>query len=335
MAAGFEDYYAVLGVAADATPDAIKQAFRALARLYHPDVAKDKATAGAKFQAINEANEVLGDPGRRADYDRLRAARRVRAGGHRFDADDLRGDDGDAEDAGGDFNFEGTGFSDFFARHFGGGRDGDPPGRGDGRFRTAGTAGSFGSARRGADIVGDISVTLAEVLHGSERPVSLRHPDPRSGREETQTFTLRIPPGAAAGRRLRMAGRGEPGRGGAPAGDLFLRVRYAAHPDFDTDGADLIRTLPVAPWEAVLGAAVTVATLDGAIRLRIPAGSAPGTRIRVPGRGLPMGKSGGRGDFFVVLDVQLPRLPDAAERGLWEQLRDRSTFRPRAEPAAP
>jgi curved DNA-binding protein len=144
-----------------------------------------------------------------------------------------------------------------------------------------------------------------------------------------QTFQVRIPPGATDGRRIRVAGHGEPGHGGAPSGDLYLRVRHAAHPDFSSREADLYHDLDVAPWEAVLGAEIAVPTLAGAIKLRIPAGAENGQQLRVRGRGLPKGKTGEHGDLFVVLQVRIPATPDAAERALWEQLRATSTFHPR------
>jgi curved DNA-binding protein len=322
MSVAFKDYYAALGVARDATADEIKQAFRNLARLYHPDVAKDKATAEAKFKEINEANEVLGDPEKREKYDLLRID-----GGRVHEASD--GGGGGRGGAGGgeqEFHFGGTGFSDFFERYFSGGtRYGFDEAQG------APFAGArAGEARRGSDIEGDILVSLDEAMRGAERPVSLRSLNRETGGRETQAFTIRIPPGATDGRRIRVPGRGEPGLGGAADGDLFLRVRHAAHPEFTTRGADVFHELDIAPWEAVLGAEATVPTLDGAIRLRIPPLSAHGLNVRARGRGLPRGKAGERGDFFVVLTVQLPREVDAAERLLWENLRDHSVFKPRA-----
>jgi curved DNA-binding protein len=327
MALDFKDYYAALGIARDATADDIKKAFRKLARLYHPDVAKDKATAEAKFKEINEANEVLSDPEKRKKYDLLGAdggrSREAEVGGVGGGA----GGGGEQE-----FHFGGTGFSDFFERYFSGGtRYGFDEGQGPAfAGARAGTA-----ARRGSDIEGDILVSLAEAMHGAERPVSLRSVNRRTGEMETQAFTIRIPPGATDGRRIRVPGRGEPGGGGAAAGDLFLRVRHAAHPDFTTREADVFHELDIAPWEAVLGAEVTVLTLDGSIKLRIPPNSANGLNIRARGRGLPRGKTGERGDFFVVLAVQLPREVDAAERVRWENLRDHSAFKPRAPRTSP
>jgi len=141
---------------------------------------------------------------------------------------------------------------------------------------------------------------------------------------------VRIPPGATDGRRIRVPGQGEPGRNGGKAGDLYLRVRHAAHPDFTTREADVHHELDLAPWEAVLGAEVIVPTLDGSIKLRVPAGTDNGRQLRVRGRGLPKGKTGERGDFFVTINVVVPTQIDGEERRLWEQLRGTSTFKPRA-----
>ena len=166
-------------------------------------------------------------------------------------------------------------------------------------------------------------------MHGSLRTISLKTTDPRSGKPETHSFQVRIPPGVTDGKRIRIPGKGEPGfRGGEP-GDLYLRVRHAAHPDFTTEGADVFHELDIAPWEAVLGAEITVPTLDGPVKLRIPPGSENGQQLRVRGRGLPKGKSGDRGDFHAVLNLQLPGKLTDEERALWEKLRAVSNFHPR------
>jgi curved DNA-binding protein len=312
MSVEFKDYYATLGVARDASSAEIKKAFRKLAREFHPDVAKDKKAAETKFKQINEAHEVLSDPEKRKKYDQLgadwenpyagRASRSPFAGQEQ------------------EFSFGGTGFSDFFEQYFSGGNRYGFPGGGP----SAGTR-----ERRGGDIEGDILVTLEEIMNGAVRPVSLQSTDPRSGQTSTRSFQVRIPPGVTDGKRIRVPGQGEPGSGGAPAGDLFLRVRHAAHPDFHTEGHDLYYDLEIAPWEAVLGAELSVPTLDGPIKLRIPAGSENGQQLRVRGRGLPKDKSGARGDFHASLTVHLPTEISPAERELWEKLRATSSFNPR------
>ena len=251
MSVQFKDYYVTLGVARDADRDTIKKAFRKLARKYHPDVAADKSTAEEKFKEINEAFEVLGDSEKRGKYDRLGASWRDPEGtppgatGHR---------DGDS---GQEFHFGGTGFSDFFEQYFSGGsRYGFPTDAGTARDHNGMPRPS--GARRGADIEGDILVTLDEVMHGTLRTITMQMADHGNPQPATRSFQVRIPPGATDGRRIRVAGHGEPGHGGAPPGDLYLRVRHAAHPDFSSHQADLYHDLDVAPWEAVLGAEIAM-----------------------------------------------------------------------------
>ena len=320
MPVEFQDYYTTLGVPRDASEDDIKKAFRKLARKFHPDVAEDKATAEAKFKEINEAYEVLGDPEKRRKYDQL-GARWQDAGeppppsssGRHWHANE-----GDGQE----FHFTGTGFSDFFEQYFSGGVHHGFSGT------TAGTA-QDARARRGADVEGDLLVTLEEAMHGTTRPISLQTLNRQTGQKETQSFQVRIPPGATDGRRIRVPGHGGPGIGGGAAGDLFLRVRHAAHPDFTSRDADLNHELLLAPWEAVLGTEIVVPTLDGSIKLRIPPGSEGGQKLRVRSRGLPKGKTGERGDLFVLLTIRTPTSLSDEERTLWEKLRDTSTFQPR------
>jgi len=312
MPAEFKDYYVTLGVPRDASADDIKKAFRKLARLYHPDTATDKKTAEEKFKEINEAYEVLGDPEKRKKYDTL---------GARWQQPEATG----YHDS--DVHFGGTGFSDFFEQYFSGGsRYGFPQGFDEGHPAGAGRA----HPRRGHDIEGDILVTLEEAMHGTQRPISLQTRNRQTGAAQTHSFEVRIPPGATDGRRIRVPAQGEPGQNGGAAGDLYLRVRHAAHPEFTTHDTDMHHELHIAPWEAVLGAEIIVPTLDGAIKLRIPAGAENGQKLRVRGKGLPKGKTGERGDFYVALQVVLPDKISDAERALWEQLRSASTFNPRA-----
>jgi len=320
MPVEFQDYYTTLGVPRDATEDDLKKAFRKLARKFHPDVAEDKATAEAKFKEINEAYEVLGDPEKRRKYDQL-GARWQDAGEQPPPSSSGRhwhANEGDGQE----FHFTGTGFSDFFEQYFSGGVH---HGFSD---ATAGTA-QDARARRGADVEGDLLVTLEEAMHGTTRPISLQTLNRQTGQKETQSFQVRIPPGATDGRRIRVPGHGGPGIGGGAAGDLFLRVRHAAHPDFTSRDADLNHELLLAPWEAVLGTEIVVPTLDGSIKLRIPPGSEGGQKLRVRSRGLPKGKTGERGDLFVLLTIRTPTSLSDEERTLWEKLRDTSTFQPR------
>jgi curved DNA-binding protein len=317
MSVSYKDYYATLGVAREATAAEIKKAFRKLAREHHPDVAKNKAGSEAKFKEINEAYEVLGDPEKRGKYDRLGADWQNAGAGFRPPP----GGGGERE-----FQFGGTGFSDFFEQYFsGGGSHGFPE-------EAAGAPFSYGGgprARRGGDVEGSIMVTLGEAMHGTVRTVSLKTVNRRTGKAEASEFQVRIPPGVVNGRKIRVAGHGEAGQGGGPAGDLLLRVMHAAHPDFTSSGADIFHQLDLAPWDAVLGAEIEVPTLDSPIHLRVPAGAENGMQLRVRGRGLPKGKSGERGDFFAVVNVLLPPAPSGEERELWEKLREVSKFQPR------
>jgi curved DNA-binding protein len=333
MAVEFKDYYSVLGVSRDASEAEIKKAFRKLAREYHPDVAKDKKAAEAKFKEINEAHEVLSDPEKRRKYDEL---------GANWQAGDFPPPRGPqfrrwSTDGAGmpdqEFHFGGTGFSDFFEQFFGGG--GARGGNFEEMFRHARTSGSHPGnvAMPGSDIEGDVLVTLDEVMHGSVRPITLQRVDPRTGQKETESFKVRIPPGAQEGRRIRVPGKGGPGSGGAPAGDLFLRVRLAAHPDFRVRGSDLYHDLELAPWECVLGTQVEVPTLSGSVKLRIPPGTNNGQQLRVRGQGLPQPSGGERGDLYVVVSVQLPKQPSPEERELWEKLARTSRFNPREDRA--
>ena len=315
MSAEFKDYYETLGIARDASAADIKKAFRKLARKHHPDIAKDKKSAEEKFKEINEANEVLRDPEKRKKYDELGADwQHGPPPYHR----------GGAAATGQEFNFEGTGFSDFFEQYFSGGsRFG---------FPESGGRPSTARERRGNDIEGDILVTLEEVMRGDVRPISLQITNPRNGQVEERSFQVRIPPGVTEGKRIRIPSQGQPGSGGATAGDLYLHVRHAAHPDFHADGADLYCDLSLAPWEAVLGTEVSVPTLDGPIKLRIPAGSENGQLMRVRSRGFPRGNAGERGDFYATLTVYLPKKSTPEEIALWQQLRKISPFNPRPTP---
>jgi len=324
MPVEFKDYYAVLGVARTATDAEIKQAFRKLARKYHPDVAKDKdkAAADGKFKEINEANEVLSDPDKRRKYDEL---------GANWDrperqASRQRGGFGGGFADGAEFHFDGTGFSDFFEQFFG--SHGRPFG---GSGRAGGPdPGMEGEvfAQRGRDVEGDILVSLDEALHGAARVIRLQRTDPRTGQMTSQTLQVRIPPGVREVQRIRLAGKGEDGFGGADSGNLYLRVRFAKHPDFGVRGADLVQDLELAPWEAVLGGTVRIPTLDGMVSLKIPAGTAAERQFRLRGKGLPMA-GGTRGDLYAVVSIQVPVQLTPEQNVLWEQLAATSTFNPR------
>jgi curved DNA-binding protein len=311
MAVQFRDYYETLGVAKTATEDEIRSAFRKLARKYHPDVAKDKKTAEEKFKQINEAYEVLSDPEKRRKYDQL-GEHWNQPGGFQPPPQWSGGQPGggfhwgSGENGGVEFEFGGTGFSDFFEAFFGGGR---------GRSAFGGFGQRGAAMERGSDVEADIMVTLEEALHGSTRQVSLR----RAGSKKTETYQVKIPRGVHEGQRIRLAGQGEAGERGGKSGDLFLRVRLARHPDFSVEGSDLLHEVKIAPWQAVLGDKLMVPTLEGNARLKLPPGTQGGQRFRLRERGLP-GVSGQRGDLYVVVQIALPKKLTEREREIWEQL---------------
>lgn len=318
MPVQFKDYYESLGVPRAASEAEIKKAFRKLAREYHPDVAKDKKKAEEKFKEINEAYEVLSDPAKRKKYDELGSSWKS---GAEFRPPPGWGNAGQARGfrrgQSTEFEFGGTGFSDFFEQFFG--------------SRNRGGAGGFGSggafadqdiAERGRDIEGDIMVTLDEVTRGSVRAVTVEHHSRR------ETHQVKIPIGVTEGQRLRVVGRGESGSGGGLAGDLYLRVRLARHPDFDVEEHNLIYEADLAPWEAVLGTELSVPTLTGRVNIKIPPGTQAGQKLRLRGRGLPA-RGGGNGDLIVVTRVEIPQKIPEAERKLWEQLARESKFKPR------
>lgn len=320
MPVEFKDYYDVLGVARTASDAEIKKAFRKLAHLHHPDVAKNKKTAEEKFKELNEANEVLSDPEKRRKYDELgenwnhpeRQPRpnQARPGG---------GPNGDSET-----HFEGTGFSDFFEQFFAG------RGRPSGEFGQPGPGGTRGAsrARHGGDIESDILVTLDEVLRGSSRTLQLQRTDPNTGHTTMETLRVKIPPGVQEAQMIRVTGKGQEGIGGGDSGNLFLHVKYAKHPDFRVRGSNLYHDLELAPWEAVLGATVHLPTLDGMVALKIPPDTLAEREFRLRGKGLPTG-NGMRGDLHAVVQIQVPSKITPTEKAAWEQLASASTFNPR------
>jgi curved DNA-binding protein len=328
MPAEFKDYYRVLGVSPKATDEEIRKAFRTLARKYHPDVAKDKKTAEEKFKEINEAHEVLSHPDSRRKYDELGADWKI--GGEPRPQPGWAGGRSARQGVGGDeynFQFEGTGFSDFFEQFFGGRASRS---RGASPFDHNGGDGAEEpqQALRGQDMRGDILITLDEVLKGAMRAISVRRTNARTGQEETETYQVRIPAGVQAGQSIRVPGKGGDGLGGGSAGDIFLRVRYAQNPDWQARGSDLVGHLELAPWEAVLGTTVTVRTLEGSVSLRVPAGTQQGHQLRIRGKGLPAG-AGKRGDLYVRVSIQVPPRITKEEERLWKQLASLSTFNPR------
>ncbi len=319
----YRDYYQSLNVARTASADEIKKAYRRLARKYHPDVSKEK-DAEAKFKDVQEAYEVLKDPEKRAAYDQL--------GSNWKAGQDFRR----PQDFAGGFEFRGappgqgaefdSSFSDFFSSLFGGagGAGGNPFGNGGAgtRRRTA--------PRKGRDHHARIDIDLEEAYRGGSRTFELQRPElTDDGNLEVRKHTVKvnIPAGIADGQQLRLAGQGEPSASGGSAGDLFLEVHLQPNKQFQLDGRDVTVTLPVAPWEAALGATVTVPTLGGPVEMRIPAGAQSGQRLRLRGRGLPGNPPG---DEFVQLKVVLPPADSPQARALYEQMQREMAFDARA-----
>jgi curved DNA-binding protein len=308
LAVGYRDYYEVLGVPRGAGDEEIRSAYRKLAREYHPDVNKDPG-ADDRFKEISEAYEVLRDPEKRERYDRLGA--NWKAG---EDVSDAAGFGGRGRGAQGDFggvrmDFGDGDFSDFFEGFFGR-RRADP----------GGGSGFDGFSMRGGDREAMLEVTLEEAARGGKRRVSLA---------DGGDFEVRIPIGVRDGQKIRLAGQGGEGAGGGPPGDLYLRVRVKPHPRFSLEGDDLVVELPVAPWEAALGATVPVPTLDrGVARVKLPAGSSSGRRLRLRGEGMPR-PGARRGDLYAVARIVVPKRLEQRERELFEELAAVSRFDPR------
>jgi len=321
MPVEFKDYYDVLGVPRNASGSAIKKAYRKLAHQYHPDVAKNKKTAEEKFKELNEANEVLSDPDKRRKYDELGV------NWNHPERQTAQPQNGFPEGPGADseFHFDGTGFSDFFAQHFG---SRNRPFGGSHRPGENGGGGGVPFAQHGHDVESDILVTLNEVLLGSARTIQLQRTDPRTGQSTMQTLKVKIPPGVREGQMIRVAGKGQEGLGGGDSGNLFLRVVFGKHPDFRVQGANLYYDLDLSPWEAVLGATIPIPTLDGMVSLKIPPATMAGREFRLRGKGLPTA-NGIRGDLHAIVSIQVPPELKPEQKVLWEQLAAAYTFNPR------
>jgi curved DNA-binding protein len=302
LAVGFRDYYEVLGVPRGAGDQEIRSAYRKLAREYHPDVNKDPG-AEDRFKEISEAYEVLRDPEKRERYERL--GENWKAGEDVSGAGGFSGgfDGGNGQGFGSD-----GGFSDFFESFFGG--------------RQGGSSRGFeGFSMRGGDQEATLEVTLEEVARGGKRKISLG-----DGRD----FEVQIPPGVRDGQKIRLAGQGGAGASGGPAGDLYLRVRIKPDPRFRREGDDLVVEVSVAPWEAALGATVPVPTLHGSVKVKVPAGSSSGRRLRLRGEGMP-GSGGRKGDLHASVRIVVPKKLGKRERELFEELAAVSGFDPRQE----
>ena len=307
----FKDYYKIMGVERDATQDQIKRAYRKLARKLHPDVS-DEPDAEERFKEMQEAYEVLKDPEKRKAYDRFGA--NWKAGQDFRPPPDW---EPDFEFRGGGFT-DADGFSDFFETLFGGAARGRAHG-GRTHFRM-----------RGEDLQARVEIPLEDAYRGTTTHLSLQVPElDSSGHMVTRPRTLKvkIPQGVTQGQRIRLAGQGAPGMGGAEPGDLYLEVHLKPHPLFHVDGKDVYLDLPIAPWEAALGDTVKVPTLGGPVDLKIPPGSGSGARLRLKGRGMPGQPPG---DQYVVLKVVVPEARTDAERALYEKMKNELAFDARA-----
>lgn len=309
----YTDYYAALGVERGASADEIRKAYRRLAQKYHPDVSKEPG-AEARFKEIGEAWQTLKDPEKRAAYDEL---------GSRPQGEEFRPPPGWGRARGGDggepFQFDNMDFADLFAR-FGAGAGG----------ARGGFTGSRGGMP-GQDFEVPVQISIEDAFRGTTLSLNLSLPeyDAQGGaRRVPHTVKARIAPGAIDGQRLRLPGKGGKGFNGGRDGDLYLDISLKAHPLFRATGHDLYLDLPIAPWEAALGATVTVPTMAGAVNLKVPAGASSGQKLRLAGRGLPVPR-GGAGDQFAVLQIVAPPA-DERERALYEELAKGSTFNPRA-----
>ncbi len=318
----FRDYYEVMGVARDATQDDVKRAYRKLARKYHPDVSKE-SDAEELFKEVGEAYEVLKDPEKRAAYDQLGENHKA---GQEFRPppgwDEGFEFSGAGSNAGrgytGSGGFDGAKYSDFFEDLFA-------------QQRTGGGQQRRQSSMRGDDRHARIVIDFRDSYTGAERNINLRIPEVTAdGHVVTKDISLnvKIPKGIQPEQKIRLAGQGGLGIGGGKAGDLFLEVEFSPAKRYRIDGADVYLTLPVAPWEAALGATVTVPLPSGSVGLKIPANSAQGSKLRLKGKGLP-GKA--PGDLYVLIDVQLPPADSDAAKALYKTMSEELPFDPRAD----
>jgi curved DNA-binding protein len=310
----YKDYYKIMGVKRDATQDEVKRAYRKLARKFHPDVSKE-GNAEAKFKELGEAYEVLKDPQKRAAYDQLgsqwKAGQEFRPPPNwerGFEFQDLGGADSGM-----------GGFSDFFETLFGGAAR-----------RPAGTRGAREFRVRGEDHHAKVIIDLQDSYQGASRPITLQVPQvDEQGRvgARSRTLNVKIPKGIRQGQQIRLAEQGGAGFGAGEAGDLYLEVEFNPNGRYRVEGADVYVDLPVAPWEAALGATVEVPTPAGAVDLKVPPNSQSGKKLRLKGRGIPAKPPG---DLYVVLQVVVPPADTEQQRRAWEQMQREFAFNPRA-----
>jgi curved DNA-binding protein len=307
----FKDYYAVLGVARDASDADIKKAYRKLAQKYHPDVSKE-AEAEARFKEIAEAYQTLKDPTKRTAYDEL--------GKHPPDQEFRPPPDWRAQHGDGDFSFEDLDLADLFA------------GLGRGGARSRRSDAGPGPAMPGEDFEFKASISLEDAFRGTQLTLNLNvleRDDAGRLRRVPRTIRARVPPGATSGQRLRLRGQGAPGIQGGPPGDLYLTIELLPHRLYRVSDHDLYLDLPLAPWEAALGANVEVPTPAGTVQLKVPAGTRAGHSLRLAKRGLPRPK-GEAGDLFAIVQLAMPATLTEREKELLAELAAQSTFQPRA-----
>jgi len=314
------DYYEVLGVARDAAPDAIKKAYRALARKHHPDVNPGDKSAEAKFKEIQQAYDILADQEKRAAYDRYghAAFEGMAAAGPRGGAAEWAARHGQPD-------FETIDLSDLLGS-FGGSHPGEQAGGPSifedlmGRVR----GGRSGRQRAGRTLEASLTVPFLTAVRGGETTIEVQH-----GAGKPENLVVKIPPGIDTGAKLRLKGRGEPGAKGTPAGDLTITVGVEPHPYFKREGRNLQVEVPITVSEAILGAKIDVPALDGMKSLTIPPGSSSGLNLRLKGQGIPAAAGKPAGDLFVVLKVVVPKTSDAASRRLIQEFAERNPYNPR------
>lgn len=319
-----QDYYQVLGVPRTASQEEIQRAYRTLARRFHPDINKEPG-AEDRFKEITEAYEVLSDPDHRARYDRFGPAWRQVPD----DYDARAGAPFGAGPGGGrrvyvnTGGFGGPGFGDAGLGGTSGGFGGVDLEDLLDSFRRAGGAGVGRGGAPGADSEAEIELSVEDAYTGGRRRITL---NTATG---SRSYEVTIPAGISDGQRIRLAGQGASGSGGGPSGDLYLVVHLASHPIYRVRGRDITVEVPVAPWEAALGASIPVPTPAGAVRVDLPAGSSSGRRLRLRGRGMPNPR-GTPGDLYAEVKIVVPATLSPAERDLFQRLATESTFDPRA-----
>ncbi len=315
----YKDYYKTLGISKKATAAQIKKEYRKLARKYHPDVSK-AADAEQKFKELGEAYEVLKDPEKRKLYDQYGADWKTGKEREQYQKQQQYQDAGFGSGGGGfDFGggFENAGqYSDFFESLFGGGRQG-------------GRSSRQNVQQKGEDINASIVIPLEDAFQGASRKISFETPSisPEGQRiNKKVSLNVKIPKGIKNGQKIRLAGQGSDGYNGGAAGDMYIKIEFEKHRTFSVEGADVYVNLPLAPWEAALGAQVNVPTPAGNIKLKIPEGSAQGKKLRLKGKGIPAKQAG---DLYVVVNIVLPPASDEKARKVYEEMKNLN-FNPRA-----